>query len=433
MKKSPLLLGLLITGFFGGCADLHEANRCYAVAKAICKSHCLASEDRCINELQNQCQESSTIERDDLDACIKAYRKAAGDDFEKCVDEVPDACDDVSAIDNLLEYADDYERSSSSGEVPGSGGSGEFGSGGSGAERSGTGGTGGSPYGTTDAGSGGNGGSGGSPYGSTSASGGTGGDGGNSGYGGSGGGGSGGARGFGGGNNEPYYSSDLFAQWDFDSPSGTQLYNRLGFCGSECNGTLVNFDDVSERDASSVSGWVSAGSIDGALRFDGQNDSVQLNTSSLFSNRTQFTIEARIRPADGATLPGRIIASSVTFGVELLYLSVDYYDLEFQVTDENLSMFSVFGYIPEPRSYLHVAATWSAYDSAYLYVNGQQVGENYTESYQTFSDTTTTLIGAGSPVFDSAYFRGDIDLLRVYSVRLSNDQVYQSYQYMTGN
>jgi len=203
--------------------------------------------------------------------------------------------------------------------------------------------------------------------------------------------------------------------WKLDESSGTTAYDSAG----ENNGTLTNMNPPTD--------WVS-GKINGALKFDGDDDYVSLNPISVLTGKN-ISISLWIKASSiNPEYNERYIFSQgydvgynikQTYGV---YESGDYISFYSNSTWPNIESDDlIIG-----NKWYHIAATCSDIENSYddimiLYLNGKET-KRYTGSFSggSYGDS---YIGGCYP-YDDYSFDGLIDDVRVYGWTLSPDEIW---------
>ena len=182
------------------------------------------------------------------------------------------------------------------------------------------------------------------------------------------------------------------------------------------------FDDGTAADQS---GYGNNGTISGAapvagkyglgLRFDGVDDSIQVNDASSLDNMSAITIEAWVYPQDAAKLFNRIVGRS--WASEGSYLFMIYNNAAaFGLVLDGAQRNAVGGTIANDKWY-HLVGIYDG-SNVSLYVNGVSVAStNYAKPFGTID---SVIIGGSS--VDSC-FKGILDELRIYRRALSSSEV----------
>lgn len=218
---------------------------------------------------------------------------------------------------------------------------------------------------------------------------------------------------------DPFSTSNLVAQWNFNEKSGTTAVSG-GTCGSSCNGTLTNMTTTGQ-DVSNSSGWTynqrRLGT--GALVFDGTDDRVVINSHSSLGATTGLTIEAWVKPYSYSTGGyNHILDKHGTYGLSIyngkpsLYMTAGgWWHPDIQPLEIN--------------KWSHVVATYNGINKT-IFVNGVQVAQ----TLQSGSiGVTSNAVGIGATSAGPYYFNGVIDTTRVYSRAITTSEVISHYKH----
>lgn len=226
-------------------------------------------------------------------------------------------------------------------------------------------------------------------------------------------------------------TSGLIAQWNFNETNGTVAHNNAGYSscgglGTDCDGSLSGFTDVTAQDSNPGSGWTKTGKLwgDGALSFDGSNDYFETDNAVNFAPTpsSSFTIEtwvklnnlsggggnrAFLQGADGTgtgrTLLGEVDATS-TF-----YTNIGGVSLVSETTIE-------------AQKWYHLAVTYNGTGES-LYVNGK-LESSASNVYE--ANIGKVIFGAFKG-YASGFFDGVMDSTRFYTRELSAAEILDNY------
>jgi fibronectin type 3 domain-containing protein len=204
-------------------------------------------------------------------------------------------------------------------------------------------------------------------------------------------------------------ATDLRAYLKFNESSGTTAADSSG---NSLNGALVNGPV-----------WTTAGKINNALIFDGTNDYVTLPTG-VVNGLTNFTISTWFY-VGSSTLHMRVFDFGSGTTAYMFFTPGDGSNARFSITNN--------GYSSEQNIYgtsallsvgwYHVAVTLSG-GVGTLYVNGTQVGQNTSMTYNPSSLGATTQNWLGRSQYSAdAYLNGRIDDFRIYNRALSASEI----------
>lgn len=218
---------------------------------------------------------------------------------------------------------------------------------------------------------------------------------------------------------EPFSTTGLVAQWDFNEKSGTTAAVSGGTCGTSCNGTLTAMTTTGQ-DVSISSGWTYNGrkSGDGALVFDGTDDRVVINSHSTLGLTTGLTIESWVKPYSYSTGGyNHILDKHGTYGLSIyngkpsLYMTAGgWWHPDIEPLELN--------------KWSHVVATYNGINKT-IYVNGIQVAQ----TLQSGSiGITSNAVGIGATSAGPYYFNGVIDTTRVYSRAITTSEILSHYK-----
>ena len=200
------------------------------------------------------------------------------------------------------------------------------------------------------------------------------------------------------------------AHWKFDEVSGDVAND---FTAYENHGELIDGPQ-----------WV-AGTMDGALRFDGDNDHVMVPHNDVLSLTDELTITVWIFGSGTEFNKSYTVVCKGDHNTTLnYYLDLNKGKILFGFYNNGWEEFKA----PNPLStntWYHIAATFEPYQAIHrirLYQNGVEV---------LVQDTTSTLIidtqdiTIGSWAGESDYWPGDLDDVRIYNRTLSADEIVE--------
>jgi hypothetical protein len=218
---------------------------------------------------------------------------------------------------------------------------------------------------------------------------------------------------------EPFSTTGLVAQWNFNEKSGTTAASG-GSCGSSCNGTLTSMTTTGQ-DVSISSGWTYNGKKfgDGAIVFDGTDDRVVISSHSSLGLTTGLTIEAWVKPYSYSTGGyNHILDKHGTYGLSIYNGKPSLYMTAGGWWQPDISPL-------ELNKWSHVVATYNGINKT-LFVNGRQVAQ----TLQSGSiGITSNAVGIGATSAGPYYFNGVIDTTRVFSRALTTSEVISHYKH----
>ena len=209
------------------------------------------------------------------------------------------------------------------------------------------------------------------------------------------------------------------AYWPADETDGTVLTDASG---NQYNGTLRNGAQWSEN-----------GYHGGALKLDGSNDYVKIDTADLCDGQTELTLAAWFRPDTKGDNKGIITCTSMPdqyAGYCGLLLS--------GYGNGNPVQFRAMGYRIDGPDYsgpvgvwTHAVGVWKSGELFRLYLNGQQVVENDANAPTGSIDMINWYIGSDR-LTSGRYFDGLVDDVRIYDYAMSDPQVSVLYHLQSG-
>jgi large repetitive protein len=196
----------------------------------------------------------------------------------------------------------------------------------------------------------------------------------------------------------------LVAAYSFDEGTGTTA-NDLS--GNGNTGTVVNAT------------WTSAAKYGNALVFNGTNSMVTIPNSASLQLTSAMTLEAWVNPA--------VVANRWT---DVIYKNADNYYLEGTSNQAEVpgggntvgsTDNTILGTTPlAPNAWTHLALTYDG-TTLRLYVNGVQISSLATSGGPMVTSTNPLQIGGDA--FQTQYFQGTIDEVRVYNAVLNQTQI----------
>ena len=242
---------------------------------------------------------------------------------------------------------------------------------------------------------------------------------------------------------QPYNTSSLVAQWDFNETSGTTLTaSSSGSCTTSCNGTLTNFASTGSQDAAAGTGWtannknglprrVKAGAR-GALMFDGTNDYVSVPDSDNWnfgSGDLSIDFWVKTNNTSGLGIMGQ--TNSLGNGNSSFIIR----------TRESASLVTLVRFSTDGTNWaLALGTTVAIDDGKWHYVSITRNGTTvilYIDGVNVASGTlsgaiynSTTILGIGRPgEITTLYYNGILDSMRIYKGRaLSASEILSNYQ-----
>jgi hypothetical protein len=212
--------------------------------------------------------------------------------------------------------------------------------------------------------------------------------------------------------------SDFTISFSVGQPAGVGLVAAYGF--SEGSGSSVS-DASGNGQIGTISGasWSTQGRFGNALSFDGVNDWVTVNSSSLLSLTTGMTVEAWVFPT--AANKGRNVL--IKEGVNR-----DIYNLYSRSGGNKSEIFAHIGgsnrsaesdAVPL-NQWTHIAGTYDG-TALRLYINGVQVAIN-TLASGSITTSTQPLRFGGNSIWGE-FFQGLIDEIRIYNRALTPAEI----------
>jgi fibronectin type 3 domain-containing protein len=206
--------------------------------------------------------------------------------------------------------------------------------------------------------------------------------------------------------------NDLFVHLKFDDGSGTTAVDSSG---NGWNGTLVNSPT-----------WTTAGKVDASLTLNSASSQYVSLPSGVVAGQTSFTIAAWVflttsstwmRVFDFGTGTSNYMFLTVRNGSNVPRFAF--------LVNGNSTEQGINGTSAIPTGvWTHMAVTWSN-NVGTLYVNGVQVGQNTSMTWNPSLLETTTQNYIGRSEWSSdPYFNGTIDDFRIYAHALTAAQIY---------
>ncbi len=201
----------------------------------------------------------------------------------------------------------------------------------------------------------------------------------------------------------------LVSWWKFNEASGT-LTDTVGNNDGTYNGSL----------------YQQTGLIDYALGFDGVDDNVNCGNDTSLQLTDDFTVEAWVNCAQFGTNLG-IVTKQVTGaygGWNLGRMTDNRFSALISNTTELDYVHSMFSYTSSDWHHLAMVVDDG---TTYLYVDGVQQQDYSTKAIS--ESGLDFVIGKTYPLYNSRYFNGNIDDVRVYNKALTAEEINQNYRY----
>lgn len=219
-------------------------------------------------------------------------------------------------------------------------------------------------------------------------------------------------------------SANLVAQWNHNDTSGTTVTANTGTCGSTCNGTLNNYASTTQ-DAAGIgtTGRTAVGSRwgNGALRFDGINDYVNVANTANLQLTGNFTLAAWINPYNLSGSKAILTKEGSNSGYWLYLIGANVYtgfgngsSFQSQTTTNTPIKAGEWSY---------VVSTWDG-TSIRTYVNGALI-QTSALSGNPASNTNDFYMGTNGG--GGAFYRGILDVSQVYSRALPHHEILSNY------
>ncbi len=209
------------------------------------------------------------------------------------------------------------------------------------------------------------------------------------------------------------------AYYKFNEGYGTTA-NNSGSVGSTLNGTLTSMSSP----ATATSGWTNSGKLGKGLVFDGSNDYVIMNASSIFSP-TNVSVSTWFKTTTAA---GSVLLRNrgLGYGLEIgNYVSgADAGKITFWIYDATSTLYKATSTTTYNDNNWHLATGVYNGSTVNLYVDGKSVASAAagTISY------SGNVLGIGRDAdYASGYFSGQLDDVKIYNYALSEDEVKLDY------
>lgn len=217
----------------------------------------------------------------------------------------------------------------------------------------------------------------------------------------------------------PKNPMNLIGYWTFDENIENLVYD---FSRNSNNGTL-NDDDPNNEDENTPPRFTQ-GRFSSALSFDGIDDFVNLGNDTIFDLGTRsFTITFWIRPRSQFNSEASILekGSYGSSGYSIRFLNSTKTIAFYYASSEGWSGEFAPQVIVSPNewSYIAVVVNQSA-GRGMSYKNGVLVSEKALPEY--YSNTESNLY-----IGKSAYYRGDIDEIKIYDTALNSQEILEDY------
>ena len=205
--------------------------------------------------------------------------------------------------------------------------------------------------------------------------------------------------------------AEMRGAWHFEEGRGGEIFDHSG---KGNHGLLVNGPS-----------WISGGKIDGALKFDGTNDYVNVPDSpSLAITNAPLSIFAWIKVEEGANQTGWVIAKNSNAATNVQY------GMFWRPTDNRMEVY-LEGAVRArgatnsilPGNWYFVGFIWDGTDVK-IYVNGVQSGS--TKTYSGYL-TNQPNFRIGRRESSSYHFFGIIDEARIYARALNQSEISNLY------
>ncbi|MDP8216976.1 MAG: LamG-like jellyroll fold domain-containing protein [Candidatus Kaelpia imicola] len=168
----------------------------------------------------------------------------------------------------------------------------------------------------------------------------------------------------------------------------------------------------------------SSGKVGRAGSFDGSSDYASIADSVSLDIDGAITIEAWVKLTAGYPSSHQMIASK---GGVAWYMSIYNNKVFFSPWINGTQTYTQGSEIVSENAWHHVACSWSpATDKYYTYLDGQ-VDVDVTHSGSSLSTNASNLLISAYASQGDLPFNGIIDEVRIYSVTLSSDEIYQHY------
>lgn len=210
--------------------------------------------------------------------------------------------------------------------------------------------------------------------------------------------------------NEGFAGNPPVAWYKTDENSGVSANDTSG---NNLTGTLTNGPI-----------WIS-GKNGQALKFDGSNDSVNINDNDVLDFTTAVTLEAWIKP-DSPSPEQQIISKTNGSCADSWWLGLNSSKFTFvhkRQADCNPNQYVETSTINANQWY-HVVGVFDG-STSYIYLNGKLEASNSTSPESIIANTTRLTLGARGD--DTLYFKGLLDNVRIYNYARTPAQIAYDY------
>jgi hypothetical protein len=213
---------------------------------------------------------------------------------------------------------------------------------------------------------------------------------------------------------------DVTAMFTATTPAGTDLVAAYSF--NEGSGTTVA-DASGKGHTGTITGarWTSAGKYGSALNFDGRNDVVTINDSSLLDLTNGLTVSAWVYPTTSSgtrTVVLKERSGGMAYG---LYANDSTSRPAGQVNTGGNDAGAVGANALPLNTWSHLATSYDG-TALTLFVNGVQVGSRALSGAIV---TSTGMLRIGGNGVWGQYFKGRIDEVRIYGRPLTGAEIQQ--------
>jgi hypothetical protein len=222
----------------------------------------------------------------------------------------------------------------------------------------------------------------------------------------------------------PVHPGHLVGYWAMDNRTGTGIYD---YSGHNNNGTLANMSSP----ATGESGWNTSCKFGGCLRFDGDNDYVDLGTIDVDSN--ELTLTAWFKADNFNVNDARIISKATGQDINnhwwmLSTVTSDGYKLRFRLknnTGGTSTLIATSGDLTAGE-WTYAAAVYDG-SNMILYKNGVEVG-SMAKTGSVATDNSVNVWIGDNPGPNRKQFNGTIDEVKVWDKALTADEVRAEYE-----
>lgn len=207
--------------------------------------------------------------------------------------------------------------------------------------------------------------------------------------------------------------------WKFDECQGSVVNDSsgIGNTGSITIGANGTQNSLGTCQVGTSATWTNGatGKINSSLNFDGTDDKITINNSSLFQ-LSNGTISAWIKTTNAGSAYRGIIAKQNAYGMFLR-------NNEFGVYDWTTNSWRGSGFSPNDGNWHHLLCTFQSgiNNGTLCYVDGQLI---LTTTTTVYNQPITLQIAEANA---SQYFSGQIDDVRIYNYTLTSEQIKQVY------